>query len=418
MISADVNAIEVNRPLYGRILEETIESPSIKVLTGIRRCGKSTLLKMMRDGLRTIGVSDENLLFKKMDSFDVPLEPDAKWLDGLFSSRLQQASPNHPFYVFLDEIQEVDGWERPVRRLHESAGARIYITGSNASLLSSDLATYLSGRYVEIPVFPLSFKEYLSFVRSFDASFVAYDEELFDRFLRYGGMPGLFASTNFTESSVARELTAIHDTVLLNDVAKRFNVRDIDLLEKLVRYVYSTSGNLFSANKVAGALTSMGRKTNAETIDNYLGALRRAFALYECRQTGLKGKKVLQPQRKYYAPDTGLRNLKTGFAMQDIGFQLENVVYIELLRRGYEVNIGALPSGEIDFIAQRRAERIYIQVCESLMDEAVRQRETAALDCIGDSHLKLVLTRDKTAIGITETGIRIESIANWLLDGD
>jgi len=150
--------------------------------------------------------------------------------------------------------------------------------------------------------------------------------------------------------------------------------------------------------------------SEADELKPYFQEL--ASAKYE------KGKKVLQPQRKYYAPDTGLRNLKTGFAMQDIGFQLENVVYIELLRRGYEVNIGALPSGEIDFIAQRRAERIYIQVCESLMDKAVRQRETATLDCIGDSNLKLVLTRDKTAVGITETGIRIESIANWLLDGD
>ena len=403
----------VERPQYMKVIEETFESPAIKVLTGIRRCGKSTLLRRVKDELIKSGVPANNLLYKRMDSFGIPLEPDAAWLDALLSTALQEASSSHHLYVFLDEIQEVKGWERPLRRLYESGRARIYLTGSNAFLLSSDLATYLSGRYIEIPVFPLSFKEYCAFSGTFNKP---EDESLFDSYLRFGGMPGLFESTNFTEASVARELAAIRDTVLLNDVAKRFSIRDIDLLEKLVRYVYTTSGNLFSANKVAGALTSAGRKTNAETVDNYLNALKRAFALHECQQVGLKGKTVLQPQRKYYAPDTGLRNLETGFSMQDIGFQLENIVYMELIRRGYETYVGTLAAGEVDFVAQRHSERLYIQVCETLLDAATRAREVAPLERIGDAYPKLILTRDQTALGTTESGIRIELVSQWLLE--
>ena len=228
-------------------------------------------------------------------------------------------------------------------------------------------------------------------------------------------MPGLFASTDFTEEAAARELGAIRDTVLLNDVAKRFGIRDIALLEKLLRYVYSTSGNLFSANRVAGALTSMGRKTNPETVDNYLDALKRAFALYDCTQMGLKGKAVLQPQRKYYAPDTGLRNLESGFRMQDIGFQLENIVFMELIRRGYEVNVGTLSHGEVDFVAQKRSDRTYFQICETLLDEDTRKREVSPLEAVGDSYAKVILTRDASVVGTTESGIRIMSLVDWLL---
>ena len=173
-----------------------------------------------------------------------------------------------------------------------------------------------------------------------------------------------------------------------------------------------------SANKVAGALTSMGRKTNSETVDNYLNALKKAFALYECQQVGLKGKAVLQPQKKYYAPDSGLRNLESDFRMQDIGFQLENIVYMELRRRSYDVNVGALPTGEIDFVAQKHSDRMYIQVCESILDETTRQREEAPLNAVGDSYPKLILTRDAAAEGTTDTGIRIRELSEWLLEGE
>ncbi len=422
----------VARPLYEQPLWETIESPSIKVLTGIRRCGKSSLLTMFKDALLARGVFPKNVFYLRLDSFDAPLEPNIAWLDELLRSVVDEADSSQPLYVLLDEIQEVKGWERPLRRLHESGRARIYITGSNAIMLSSDLASYLSGRYVEIPVYPLSFKEYRDFANAFGKLSDTLSEEqasrapggrsnglphrtLFDVYLRYGGMPGLFTASSFTEETVTRELSAIRDTVLLNDVAKRFGVRDIDLLEKLLRYVYSTSGNLFSANKVSGALTSMGRKTNPETVDNYLHALKHAFALYECEQVGLKGKTILQPQKKYFAPDMGLRNLACGFSAQNIGFQLEGVVYIELLRRGYTVSVGTLTTGEIDFIGQRNSERLYIQVCETLLDSATRARELAPLNAIEDSFPKFILTRDESAVGTTETGVKISLVSDWLL---
>ena len=408
-------ALICERPSYMRILEETLETPSIKVLSGIRRCGKSTLLRLFEKKLRKKGTPSENIVNIQLDSFDVPLEPDAAWLDELLVDRSRQANSAHPLYVLLDEVQEVEGWERPIRRLYESGWARIYLTGSNAFLLSSDLATYLSGRYIEIPVFPLSFKEYCDFADCRKGHVDKNPAGLFDAYLRFGGMPGLFASTDFTEEAVTRELGAIRDTVLLNDVAKRFGIRDIALLEKLLRYVYSTSGNLFSANRVAGALTSMGRKTNPETVDNYLDVLKRAFALYDCTQMGLKGKAVLQPQRKYYAPDTGLRNLESGFRMQDIGFQLENIVFMELIRRGYEVNVGTLSHGEVDFVAQKRSDRAYFQICETLLDEDTRKREVSPLEAVGDSYAKVILTRDASAVGTTESGIRIMSLVDWLL---
>ncbi len=410
------SSLLISRPSYEKVLRDTLDNPSIKVLIGVRRCGKSSLLKMLARSLASDGVPEENLLYKKMDTFDVPLEPSAAWLDEMLSSSLAAAKSASPLYVFLDEIQEVKGWEKPVRRLHESGRARIYLTGSNAFLLSSDLATYLSGRYIEIPVSPLSFKEYCGFVDHFRSEGDAGVPGLFARYMRYGGMPGLFAASAFASDSAARELSAIRDTVLLNDVAKRFGIRDIDLLEKLLRYVYRTSGNLFSANRVSGALTSMGRKTNPETIDNYLSALRRAFALYECEQIGLRGKEILQPQKKYYAPDTGLRNLETGFQMQDIGFQLENIVFMELVRRGYSVGVGTLPTGEIDFVAQRRADRVYIQVCETLLDESTRERELAPLNTINDAFPKIILTRDAAAEGITDKGVQIKLVTDWLLE--
>lgn len=407
----------IQRPQYENVLLETLETNSIKVLTGIRRCGKSTLLKSFREYLSSKKVPKENLVYIKLDSYEAPLNPDAEWLDDFLQTHLNAANQNSPFYVFLDEVQEIPGWEKPIRRLYETIDTHIYLTGSNANMLSSDLATYLSGRYIEIKVYPLSYIEFCSFADQFellDTEGFTTPENTFNTYLRFGGMPGLFTLSDFTDITVSRELEAIHDTVLLNDVAKRFNIRDVDLLEKLLRYVYTTSGNLFSTNKVAGALTSMGRKTNSETIDSYLNALMHAFALHKCQQLGLKGKALLQPQKKYYAPDTGLRNLESGFMMQDIGFQLENLVYIELLRRGYDVHVGSLQSKEIDFIAQRLDQRIYIQVCNSMLDDNTREREISPLEELNDSFPKLVLVRDKASAGTTSSGIQIIPLIDWL----
>ncbi|MCI9207493.1 MAG: ATP-binding protein [Adlercreutzia caecimuris] len=403
------------RPTYDALLDSYLDTAPIKVLSGVRRCGKSSLLFMLANRLREKGVPESNILYKKLDSFDVPLEPTSAWLDDLLRHALAARDHARPFYVFLDEVQEVPSWEKVVRRLHTEPATDIFLTGSNAFLLSSDLATYLSGRYIEIPVWPLSFPEYLEFSQATDSgSGDLTRENLFARYVRYGGMPGLFDRASFEEEFVMKELTAIRDTVILNDVAKRFELRDIDLLEKLVRYVYSTSGNLFSSRKIADTLTSMGRKTSSATVDSYLSALRRAFLVLRCEQEGIAGKTVLQPLQKLYAPDTGLRNREVGFASRDIGYQLESIVFCELKRRGYEVRVGAGAAGEVDFVASRRSERLYVQVSSSIVEGQTFERELSSLEAIRDSFPKIVLTRDSLLWGTTATGIEVTSLIDWL----
>lgn len=405
----------IPRPTYDELLDSCLDTEPIKVLSGIRRCGKSSLLCMLADRLRARGIPETNMLYKKLDSFDTPLEPTSAWLEELLRNALENRDQNSPFYVFLDEVQEVPGWEKVMRRLHTERVADIYLTGSNAFLLSSDLATYLSGRYIEIPVWPLSFTEYQEFSKATGGEAEQLSrEDLFSRYVRYGGMPGLFDRAYFSEDYVMKELTAIHDTVILNDVAKRFELRDIDLLEKLVRYIYSTSGNLYSSRKIANTLTSMGRKTNSTTIDTYLNALQQAFLVLYCEQEGIAGKTVLQPQQKLYAPDTGLRNREIGFAPRDIGFQLENVVFCELKRRGYEVHVGAGTLGEVDFVATRLDERLYLQVSSNVVEDDTFERELKSLEAIHDSFPKVILTRDSLLWGTTDSGVVVQSLIDWL----
>ena len=311
------------RPRYQALLERYRDTEFIKVLKGIRRCGKSTLLDLFADGLRAQGVPERNLFRKRFDEFGLPLNLNAEDLQEEIAKALAMADGAQTFYVFLDEVQMVPGWERVVRGLHTRPGVDVYITGSNAYLLSSDLATLLSGRYVELDVYPLSFREYRSFCAQAGRAALG-KEELLSEYLRYGGMPSLFALKDPLEEDIARELSGIYNTVILNDVAQRFQIRDYALLEKLVTYVFSTSGNLFSVKSIVNYLRSSGVKASYETIDGYLYALEQALILYGVMQDGLQGKELLRPQRKFYPVDTGLRNLAIGFAMRDVGFQLEN----------------------------------------------------------------------------------------------
>lgn len=405
----------VQRPRYLALLEEYRETPQIKVLTGVRRCGKSTLLEMLLAEFLESGVPACNTFFLRCDSPDVPLNASADWLEVQVREAMQESDVSQKMFFLFDEIQEIPGWEKVLRRLHTGKNADIYVTGSNAFLLSSDLATYLSGRYVEIPVYPLSFQEYSEFSRQIN-DVETYKDELFESFLRYGGMPGLFELRTLDQASVARELQAIHDTVILKDVARRFEIRDIELLEKLVRYVFSTSGNLFSTRSIVGALQGAGRKVYPSTIEVYLDALMRAFLVYPCEQEGLQGKDILRPLRKFYAPDTGLRNLEIGFNRQDVGFQLESVVRMELARRGYSATVGTLRSGEVDFVATRGDAKMYIQVAQSALDEGVLARELSPLRAIHDAYPKMLLVADRIGLGTTPDGIQIVNLVDWLLD--
>lgn len=405
----------VDRPSYLDLMLRYCSVPEIKVLKGVRRCGKSSLLLLLRAQLIAQGVPEHQIFFMSFDEYNTPIAPDAQWLLDIISPHLEGADDEGTFYVLLDEVQEVSGWEIVARRLFARPDTQLFITGSNARILSTDLATQLAGRYIEIEVWPLSFGEHLQFRDAFGWQTASVDEAFWS-YVAYGGMPGIFHYEEGDIDGVARLLSGIFDTVILNDVAMHSGISDLDLLDKLIKYTFTTSGNLFSTKKISDSLTSMGRKVAPETIDNYLEALQRALVVMACSQCGLAGKKLLRPVRKWYPVDTGLRNLPNRFATTgDVGFQLENVVYVELCRRGYEVCVGTLPGSEIDFVAKKGDEVCYIQVTQTLLDDAVYERELHPLLAIRDSFPKLILCADRARSGYGEAGVRIMSIADWLL---
>ena len=424
----------IDRPAYLRRIREVANPDQITVLQGIRRCGKSSLLRLYEADLLKNGVKTGNIFRKRLDEFSVPLTTTADDLARQIAAALDASDRSAMFYVLLDEIQDVPGWERVVRGLQAKSGVTVLITGSNSRLLSSDLATLLAGRTISVPVWPLSFAEYRDFSAARDARLhlsPRSDDALFADYLRFGGMPSLFSLADWDMETIGTQLSAVYDTVILQDVVSRLQIRDVALLRNLVTYLFSTAGNLFSTRKIVGALTSMGRKTSAETIDTYIEALKQAYILTEMPQTGLGGKRLLSPLRKFYPVDTGLRNLAAGFSVRDTGFQLENVVAVELLRRGWNVQVGAgeksgtaaggVKAGnpgrpdEIDFVANRFDRREYFQVCESLADETTRERELAPLRAIHDAFPKTVITLDRFHEGVTEDGISIVPAAKWLL---
>lgn len=386
-------------------------TPEIKVLTGVRRCGKSTLLEHYAQSLFDDGVPASNIFTRRFDSFDTPIGYSATDLHADLMQATQEAQSG-PFYVFLDEIQDVPGWEEVVRRLHSRDDTDVYITGSNARLLSGELATHLTGRYITIPVYPLSFDEYQRHHRAQGTTDST--DQLFSRYMMFGGMPGLFVTGQPDQDRATEILTSIYESIVLKDVAGRYGIRDIATLEKLSRYLFSTSGNLFSVNNVANTLASAGANASYATVDNQISALERSFIVYSAQQERMRGKELLRPQRKFYPVDNGFRNLATGFNGSDRGAQLEGIVFMELQRRGYDVAIGSLPDGEIDFIAKRGNDKQYIQVTLNMTEEQTRERELAPLRRLGDAFPRTVLTLDWHSEGMTDEGIHITNVMDWL----
>lgn len=396
-------------------LTDTLRShrntPEIKVLTGVRRCGKSTLLEHYAQSLLDDGVPASNIFTRRFDSFDTPIGYSATDLHADLMQATQEARPG-PFYVFLDEIQDVPGWEEVVRRLHSRDDTDVYITGSNARLLSGELATHLTGRYITIPVYPLSFDEYQRHHRAQETTDST--DQLFSKYMMFGGMPGLFVTGQPDQDKATEILTSIYESIVMKDVAGRYGIRDIATLEKLSRYLFSTSGNLFSVNKVANTLASAGANASYATVDNQISALERSFIVYSAQQERMRGKELLRPQRKFYPVDNGFRNLATGFNGSDRGAQLEGIGFMELQRRGYDVTIGSLPDGEIDFIAKRGNDKQYIQVTLNMTEEQTRERELAPLRRLGDAFPRTVLTLDWHSEGMTDEGIHITNVMDWL----
>lgn len=389
------------------------EHDIIKVITGIRRSGKSTLLKQFQDYLKDNGIMDEQIISINFEDlrYENLLNYKAlyEYIDGKIIS-------GQKMYIFLDEIQKVSEFEKVVDSLYIQENIDVYITGSNAYMLSSDLSTFLSGRYVEISMLPLSFKEVYE-EKGGDK------EEVFYQYLKYGGFPYL-TTISLNDEKLDMYLEGIYNTVIVKDIEERENrknndpnkrkITNIVLLKSIAKYLASTIGSIISVKNVTGYLTSSGRKVSIATVDDYLEALKEAFIFYPVERFDISGKKILKTLNKWYIVDLGLRNYMLPKKNYDLGFSLENIIYFELLRRGYRVNIGNIDNAEVDFVAQKNGEIIYYQVTTSLIDQQTFERELSSLRSIKDNYRKYVLTLDKLTIGNYE-GIEVVNAIDWLL---
>ena len=394
----------INRPDYIEALEPFIDKPLVKILAGVRRCGKSTIFEMLKEDFLRRGVSMDHIICKRYTEMDIPENITAKQMyDELTAAMLGKGH----CYLLLDEIQEIDGWEKAINSLLESTDADIYVTGSNSKLMSGEISTYLTGRYVSIPVYTLSFKEYLAFKQDSPLS----RRELLEDYIRFGGFP-IVALSEYDEQSAYQIVNGIYHTVVSRDIVKRHRINKQDLFDRVVKYIIENMGKTFSANSISTFLKSEHRKVSVESIYNYLRWLEQAFIIYPCERYDLQGKSILKTQEKYYLSDVSLKYALLGYNRKMLDGAMENIVFLELKRRGYDVFIGKNDTKEIDFVATRRDERIYVQVCVRIPETS--DREVGNLMEIRDHYPKYVVTLNEMDTGI-ENGIKIVHLADFLL---
>ncbi len=400
----------INRELYINKLLAYKDTEFIKVITGIRRCGKSSLLKIFKDEILKEN-KKANIIYMNFESFEFD---DIKNYKEMYDWIKERTKQNQKNYILLDEVQRITGWEKVVNALLIDIDSDIYITGSNAYLLSSELSTYLTGRYIEIKVLPLSFKEFLDFTVLEDNISI---EDKFIEYVKFGGMPGIITIKN--ESDLYENvIKGIYNTVFMKDVVERNKLVDGSLLEKILKFLMSNIGSQISSKKIADYLTSQGTKITHNTVLNYLQMLENAYIIYKAPRYDIKGKELLKTLEKYYIVDTGIRNVTLGFRNSDFGHIIENIVYFELLRRGYDVTIGKTDALEVDFIATKSNNKKYFQVTYTMLEENVKQRELNPLRQINDNYEKIVLTMDKLYNNTSEDGIKIKYLIDWLLGDD
>ena len=392
------------REEYLKKLFTYMDAPIIKILAGIRRCGKSTILEMLHKELISKGINKSNIICKRYTSFKID---DCYTAKDMYNDIKKEMINDNKYYLLLDEVQEIDGWEKAINSLLEDINADIYVTGSNSKLMSSEISTYLTGRYVLIPVYPLSFKEYLDFKSSSTKS----EKELLNEYIKFGGFP-IVALGNYDEQSAYQIVEGIYNSVVINDIALANNLVNFDLFNRVVKFIIENVGKTFSANSIVKFLKSEGRALSVESIYNYLEWLEKAFVIYRCRRYDLQGKSVLKTQEKFYFADQSLKYCIMGFNPKSIASMLENIVYFELKRRGYEVYIGKLGTKEIDFVAIKRDERIYVQVCRTLPENS--DREIGNLLAIKDQYPKYVVTLDELSTG-NVNGVKIIHLFDFLL---
>ncbi|MCR1842692.1 ATP-binding protein [Murimonas intestini] len=395
------------RPQYMDRLKTYRDVPLVKILAGIRRCGKSTILEMLRDDLLKNGIAAEHIISMRYTSEDFD---DGMTDKAMYQGIKEQMTGDGRYYLLLDEVQEIDGWEKAVNSLLENADTDIYVTGSNSKLRSGEISTYLTGRYISIPVYPLSFAEYLDFKKQSSQS----PKELLNEYIRMGGFP-IVALGSFDQYSAYQIVEGIYNSVITNDITKRHNITNFELFNRVVKYIVENVGKTFSANAIVKFLKSEGRSLSVESVYNYLEWLEKAFVIYRCQRYDLQRKSVLKTQEKFYLADVSLKFCIMGFNPKSIAAMLENIVYFELRRRGYEVYIGKNETKEIDFVAVKRDERIYVQVCRRLPEES--DREIANLLEIRDHYPKYVVTLDELAAG-NINGVKIVHLSDFLLAAD
>ncbi len=401
----------ITREAYMQKIRPFINSDLVKVLTGIRRCGKSVMLELIKQELLRQGIAEtqfisfnfENMSFAHLHAAQALHEEIIKLSKNITGK----------IYFFFDEIQEVKDWEKCINSLRLELDCDIYLTGSNAKLLSGELATYLAGRYVKFIIYPFSFAEFCELYNTVYPQTPT--NECFKKYLHFGGMPYL-AALHYNESACKQYLQDVYNSVELKDIVKRNNIRDVDMLERILTYITANIGNIFSANVISKYLKSEGRSMAAETIINYIKACTDAFLFYQVKRQDVQGKKLLAINEKYYVADHGIREAVFGGNMKDINLVLENIVYMELLRRGYKVSVGKVDNKEIDFICEKQEEKIYIQVTYLLAAEETIKREFGVYRNVNDNYPKYVLSLDE--FDMSRDGIIHKNIRDFLLDND
>ena len=397
----------IDRPLYVDKIMAYTDTPFVKILTGIRRCGKSTILKMIMERLRDCGIPENRIVSYRFDSMEYE-DMTAKQMYTELKGKLCQ---NGRTYFFLDEVQEIQGWEKVVNSLQSDFDVDLYVTGSNSRMMSSEISTYLTGRYVAFRIYTLSFREYLTFKGQYTT--VGEPRQELANYIRLGGFPATHLQ-NFSQDEVYTIVRDIYNSTIFSDIVKRNQVRKVDQLERVIKYTFNNIGNTFSAKSISDYLKAEHRAIDNETVYGYLEKLEKAYLLHRCSRYDLQGKELLKTQEKFYLADTSLRYAVLGYNADTVAASLENVVYLELCRRGYTVNIGKTADGEIDFVATRQNEKLYVQVTERITSEKTDHREYDRLLDIRDNYPKFVLRTDDFAGGNYE-GIQTMHVADFLL---
>ena len=401
----------INRPTYIDQIMSYANTPFVKILTGVRRSGKSTILKMLIDKLKTEqSIPEEHIITRRYDS----MEYDDMTAKQMYIDLKEHLAKNSKTYLFLDEVQEIPNWEKTLNTLVSDYDVDVYVTGSNSRMMSSEISTYLTGRYIAFRIFTLSFKEYLTFKAEYDTVGSPYEE--LSNYIRLGGFPATHLK-KYSADEVYTIVRDIYNSAVFSDIVKRGQIKKVDQLERVVKYTLNNIGNTFSAKSVSDYLKSENRSLDNETVYSYLEKLEKAYLLYRCSRFDLQGKEILKTQEKFYAADTALRYSVLGYNDDSVASSLENVVYLELCRRGYTVNIGKTRDGEIDFVAVRQNEKIYVQVTQRIESEETEHREYQRLLDIHDNYPKYVLRADEFAGGNYE-GIKTMHIADFLLSDE